>query len=877
MLKSFLKTLSLLTLLSAAVLTPAFGDANIVLQPQSGAVNVGEPVVYDILLSTDVPVSAYELFVDFSGVGVSTPTFSALTEWQNASTAGAPVEIAPSLNGTTVNIQTSLLGSDAAFSSVNGLMIGQLQVNAEAAGTLSASVGSANFYADGLLEPEGADVGTLTIADISDVTVEDSGGGDIVLGDASGDGALNIGDALFIQRFLAGLLPLGNEEAADITQDGVVNIGDVLFIQRVLAGLIPNPNDPSGKVAPSNVVSSDTSFDIHNAKVRPFQNAGEVTLLLASAGPFQQGDMFEAMLVFNVGDQPLGGYDVQVDYNSDILAVNAAPGGGTTPEFGNPPVANITQPGVIQMNATNNDPSAFDRPTGVVEVAIITFEVIATPQDSTQTDLIIRSAISALDFSTIELSPVSTTIPLQAQQPPTPTNTPVPPTPTETPTNTPVPPTNTPEPPTATPELPTPTNTPESPTATPVAPTPTNTPESPTATPELPTPTNTPESPTATPVAPTPTNTPESPTATPVAPTPTNTPESPTATPEPPTPTNTPETPEDTPTPVPPTPTNTPETPEDTPTPVPPTPTNTPETPEDTPTPLPPTPTPTEVPPTPTSTPSPTTPPIIAVTEDEGLIALNANGLVLERGTLIGTEVEIPSDDLPAVDLEIVGGNAVITSINGLISPESAVLPVSGGQNLVNGFVIDLEPVDGGNGYLLLDRFGHVQTFGTAAFNGDPDFEFEQTIDFQGQSITSRAPVAVDLEVQGVGFYILARDGSITGFGGVPALPPVSDAGVDFGNTVAFQLDADGYTAMNSFGQIMSWSTTGGFSTPTDSIRTINSAPVVDFIADGGTFFVMNDEGSVFNTAGIEVSNNPADFGGRIGNLGFFDLEFGDL
>lgn len=901
MLKSFMKPFSLLTALFVAAHANVYGAANIVLQPQANSVDLGQPVVYDILLSTDTPVSAYELFVDFSsgnGASISTPVFNVQTDWQNASTGGAPVDIVPVLNGSRVNIQTSLLGSNSAYSSINGLIIGQLTVNSEAAGTLTASIGTANLFSDGLLQPEGV---TTDLIISAPVNVEINTGTSVVYGDSSGDGNFNIGDVLFLQRFLAGLIPtLPNPAGADITRDGNVNIGDALFMQRVLAGLLPNPNTPpSGKI-----VSADTSFNLHEAKVRPSQDVGQITIEPLTAGPFAADSMFEARLIANIGSQALGAYDLRITFDSTILAVVGSVRGGSTPEFSGNPVANTTVPGQITMNATNNDVSAFDRPTGLVELAIITFRVVATPQNSTQTNIIIN-AVFDTNFGTINLTPVATTIPLQAEQPPT--NTPVPPTPTETPTNTPVvvpptptnteTPTNTPVPPTATntPVPPTATNTPESATNTPVPPTPTNT-ETPTSTPVPPTATNTPETATNTPVPPTPTNTPETATNTPVPPTatntpvpPTNTPETPTNTPVPPTntpetptntpvpPTNTPETPTNTPVP----PTNTPETPTNTPVP----PTNTPETPTNTPV-VPPTETNTPVPPTntpelptatPTSSPTPTVIPIIAVTEDEGLITLSSNGSVLERGTVRGVELEVPSEDsAQKVDLEIVNGNAMIISINGVVSPDSAALPVSGGQDLVRGYAVDLEPVDNGAGYLVLDRFGHVQTFGTAVFNGDQNFELTQTVNFQGQSVTGRASTGVDLEVQGAGFYILDRNGVIYNFGGVPALPPVSDAGNNFGQSVAFQLNGNGYTVMNTFGQIMSWSTTTGFTTPTDAVRT-TGAPVVDFIQDGSTFFVMNDVGTVFNTAGIPVSNAPADFGGRLGKLGFYDLEFGSL
>ena len=60
-----------------------------------------------------------------------------------------------------------------------------------------------------------------------------------LLGDADGDGEVNIIDATVIQRTLAGIaLPSScDEEAADVDGDGEITIIDVTCIQRYLAGI----------------------------------------------------------------------------------------------------------------------------------------------------------------------------------------------------------------------------------------------------------------------------------------------------------------------------------------------------------------------------------------------------------------------------------------------------------------------------------------------------------------------------------------------------------------------------------------------------------------------------------------------------------------
>ena len=63
-----------------------------------------------------------------------------------------------------------------------------------------------------------------------------------VCGDATGNGTINIGDALAIQQYLAALIPAIPQPAlADATKDGTVNIGDALRIRQYLAALIGDP------------------------------------------------------------------------------------------------------------------------------------------------------------------------------------------------------------------------------------------------------------------------------------------------------------------------------------------------------------------------------------------------------------------------------------------------------------------------------------------------------------------------------------------------------------------------------------------------------------------------------------------------------------
>ena len=60
----------------------------------------------------------------------------------------------------------------------------------------------------------------------------------VALGDANGDGAVNVLDLAFTARIIAGLEPNGDlHPGADANQDGMVNVLDLAQIARIIAGL----------------------------------------------------------------------------------------------------------------------------------------------------------------------------------------------------------------------------------------------------------------------------------------------------------------------------------------------------------------------------------------------------------------------------------------------------------------------------------------------------------------------------------------------------------------------------------------------------------------------------------------------------------------
>ncbi|MCQ2405445.1 MAG: dockerin type I domain-containing protein, partial [Clostridia bacterium] len=60
----------------------------------------------------------------------------------------------------------------------------------------------------------------------------------VILGDANGDGAVNMKDVLNARKYLAGIDTEIDMVAADVNCDGAVNMKDVLQLRKFLAGLI---------------------------------------------------------------------------------------------------------------------------------------------------------------------------------------------------------------------------------------------------------------------------------------------------------------------------------------------------------------------------------------------------------------------------------------------------------------------------------------------------------------------------------------------------------------------------------------------------------------------------------------------------------------
>ncbi len=88
-------------------------------------------------------------------------------------------------------------------------------------------------------EESDLDLGTIETDPQTEPSEQPTGSGDIITGDANGDGLVNMKDVLVLRKVLAGMTVEGYiEAAADVTADGAVNMKDVLQLRKFVAGLI---------------------------------------------------------------------------------------------------------------------------------------------------------------------------------------------------------------------------------------------------------------------------------------------------------------------------------------------------------------------------------------------------------------------------------------------------------------------------------------------------------------------------------------------------------------------------------------------------------------------------------------------------------------
>src|SRR5438046_4946775 len=88
-----------------------------------------------------------------------------------------------------------------------------------------------------------------------------------------------------------------------------------------------------------------------------------------------------------VGTTPLGAYSVVVGYDPAVLTL-ASVAGGTTTEFSGTPTTSTPMPGRANLAAYQS--ASLTSPTGVVSVAMITFNVTASTSTTTDIALTVK-------------------------------------------------------------------------------------------------------------------------------------------------------------------------------------------------------------------------------------------------------------------------------------------------------------------------------------------------------------------------------------------------------------------------------------------------------------------------------------------------------
>src|SRR5882724_2474688 len=104
--------------------------------------------------------------------------------------------------------------------------------------------------------------------------------------------------------------------------------------------------------------------------------------MLSCPGMAQAGQPLTVEVTIAVGTTPLGAYSIVVGHDPAVLTL-ASVAGGTTTEFSGRPTTNTPMPGTANLAAYQS--ASLTSPTGVVSVAMITFNVTAST--STTTDI----------------------------------------------------------------------------------------------------------------------------------------------------------------------------------------------------------------------------------------------------------------------------------------------------------------------------------------------------------------------------------------------------------------------------------------------------------------------------------------------------------
>ncbi len=117
----------------------------------------------------------------------------------------------------------------------------------------------------------------------------------------------------------------------------------------------------------------------------------------------QAGAQLGIEIAINVGTTPLGAYEIAVTYDPAVLTV-ASVAGGSTAQFSGSPTTNTPTPGTTNISAFQS--ASLTMPTGVVSVAMITFNVAATASAATAIGLTVKTLF---DTNSVAILPATGT------------------------------------------------------------------------------------------------------------------------------------------------------------------------------------------------------------------------------------------------------------------------------------------------------------------------------------------------------------------------------------------------------------------------------------------------------------------------------------
>src|SRR5882724_13260063 len=109
--------------------------------------------------------------------------------------------------------------------------------------------------------------------------------------------------------------------------------------------------------------------------------------MLSCPGMAQAGQPLTVEVTIAVGTTPLGAYSIVVGHDPAVLTLSSV-AKGTTTEFSGTPTTNTPMPGTANLAAYQS--ASLTTPTGVVSVAMITFNVTASTSTTTDIALTVK-------------------------------------------------------------------------------------------------------------------------------------------------------------------------------------------------------------------------------------------------------------------------------------------------------------------------------------------------------------------------------------------------------------------------------------------------------------------------------------------------------